>query len=108
MAAHGCAWLGIAEYDWSIAEYCGVLQNIAEYYSMEGWLSMDGWVAGCDCICHRAALWALQMQPTTLLPSDPSPSVPIGTERGERNRRQDMTLVCLHVIALSFDGAFTW
>ncbi|PIO33524.1 hypothetical protein AB205_0103340 [Aquarana catesbeiana] len=33
-----------------------------------------------------------RIQPTALLPSDPSPSVRIGTQRGERNRRHDAGL----------------
>ncbi|PIO23694.1 hypothetical protein AB205_0100350, partial [Aquarana catesbeiana] len=94
-----------------IAEYCGALQSIAQHcrtlQSSEGWLSMDGWMAGCHC----AALWALQMQPTALLPSIHPPLRSQCTDQytggEERNRRHHMTPVCLHVIVPSFDGAIT-
>ena len=57
------------------------------------WLSVvgmpeHGWADEC-CNGHRAALWELEMQPTALLHPISSLSahtVPIGTERGERNR----------------------
>ncbi|PIO23696.1 hypothetical protein AB205_0100350, partial [Aquarana catesbeiana] len=91
-----------------MAEYCVVLQSIAgTLQSSEGWLSMDGWMAGCHC----AALWALQMQPTALLPSIHPPLRSQCTDQytggEERNRRHHMTPVCLHVIVPSFDGAIT-
>ena len=104
-----CRVLGELQSIRGIAEYCFywncrvllLLQSIA--FIAEYCAGKDGWI--CDCISHRSS-------PQQLLPPAPpslsSRTVPIGTKRRGRNRRHDMTPVCLLVIAPSFDGAITW
>ncbi|PIO39435.1 hypothetical protein AB205_0032100 [Aquarana catesbeiana] len=98
MIGYGWVTLSIAAYGWSIAGHCRAL-GMAEHGWMDGWMSLCS-AAGTTHPAHSA---------TAIHPS-PSPLTSYrSVHRGEeKNRRHEMTPVCLHVIAPSFDRAITW